>query len=307
MLIEQADLRNRLIRLDGLPAARDDHPRAGRSRAAHQPLSAHAVDHQHELRGRHRGRPPAARSALRAALGLPGRGAALHPLRGRLAGRAAAHGVFALAAFPTWHQPLLVAGVFVLLEALCSLAWSRCSTVRARGSPRSRCSARSPSGPGSGARRGCSSPPRSRCAWSSSPSTYPAWNSSASWWPRPRPSPRTSPTTSVCSPRTTDEAARIVEEYSKDHPLEAVYDDLILPALGRARRDRRTEQLPEVEERYVWSAAREIVLSLHARRHAAKLAADVEGGAGPPATARPARTRFTCSPVRCATRQTSWG
>ena len=29
--------------------------------------------------------------------------------------------VFALAAFPTWHQPLYVAGLFVLLEALCSL------------------------------------------------------------------------------------------------------------------------------------------------------------------------------------------
>ncbi len=30
--------------------------------------------------------------------------------------------VFALAAFPTWHQPLYVAGLFVLLEALCSFA-----------------------------------------------------------------------------------------------------------------------------------------------------------------------------------------
>ncbi len=29
--------------------------------------------------------------------------------------------VFALAAFPTWHQPLFVVGVFVLLEALCTL------------------------------------------------------------------------------------------------------------------------------------------------------------------------------------------
>jgi predicted PurR-regulated permease PerM len=29
--------------------------------------------------------------------------------------------VFALAAFPTWHQPLLVVGIFVLLESFCVL------------------------------------------------------------------------------------------------------------------------------------------------------------------------------------------
>ena len=96
-----------------------------------------------------------------------------------------------------------------------------------------------------------------------------------------------------------DEAARIVADYAKDRPLEAVYDDLILPALARARRDRRQEQLRETEERYVWRAAREIVEDLHAKRHATTLAADAEGGTGPPSATPPSRTMLVlASPVR---------
>ena len=82
--------------------------------------------------------------------------------------------VFALAAFPTWHQPLLVVGALrACWSRSAASCWSPCSTARARVSPRWRCSARSRSGPGSGGRSGCCSPPRSRSAWSSSPSTSP--------------------------------------------------------------------------------------------------------------------------------------
>ncbi len=198
--------------------------------------------------------------------------------------------VFALAAFPTWHQPLFVVGVFVLLEALCTLLLEPLLYVQ--------------------------STKISQVALLCSVAFW-AWL----WGPvglllavpltvclivfakhvpgmefvgilvaeAPPIAPHIAYYQRLLA-EDTDEAARIVEEYSKDHPLEAVYDDLILPALGRARRDRRNEQLPEAEERYVWSATREIVLGLHARRHAAKLAADVEGGAGPPETARPSPT-----------------
>lgn len=65
------------------------------------------------------------------------------------------------------------------------------------------------------------------------------------------------------------EAARIVSEYAKDRPPEKVYDDLILPALTHARRDRRHRLVPETVERYVWATTRELVDELHARRLAA--------------------------------------
>jgi predicted PurR-regulated permease PerM len=78
------------------------------------------------------------------------------------------------------------------------------------------------------------------------------------------------------------EAARIVAEYAKDHPIEAVYDTLILPALNHARRDRRQSLLPESAERYIWRATREILEELHAKRGTTRVDA-----AEPP---RPSRT-----------------
>ena len=78
------------------------------------------------------------------------------------------------------------------------------------------------------------------------------------------------------------EAARIVAEHAKDHPIEAVYDTLILPALNHARRDRRQSLLPESAERYIWRATREILEELHVKREAARADA-----AEPP---RPSRT-----------------
>ena len=216
--------------------------------------------------------------------------------------------VFALAAFPTWHQPLLVVGAlraprgagcsFALepllygqsagvsqVALLCSVAfwawlWGPIGLLladAAHGVPGRLRQAR--------ARHGVRRHPDGR---------------------RRRRSPRTSPTTSVCSPRTATRRRASSSEYSKDHPLEAVYDDLILPALGHARRDRRNGQLPEAEERYVWERhPGDRGLGLHARRRAAKLAADRRGGTGPPD--RAAARRSTCSPVRCATRRTCWG
>jgi predicted PurR-regulated permease PerM len=207
--------------------------------------------------------------------------------------------VFALAAFPTWHQPLLVVGIFVLLESFCVLVLEPLLYVQ--------------------------STKISQVALLCSVAFW-AWL----WGPvglllavpltvclivfakhvpgmefigilvaeAPPIAPHIAYYQRLLA-EDTDEAVRIVEEYLKDHPLEVVYDDLILPALGRARRDRRHEQLPEAEERYVWSATREIVLGLHARRHAAKLTADVDGGAGPPETARPVRlVHMLASPVR---------
>jgi predicted PurR-regulated permease PerM len=93
-----------------------------------------------------------------------------------------------------------------------------------------------------------------------------------------------------------DEAARIVTERAKEHPLEAVYDEVIVPALRHARRDRRQELLPEEDQRYIWQATREIVDGL-AADHPAALAA-----ARPAASEEPARftrnVRVLAVPVR---------
>ncbi len=56
-----------------------------------------------------------------------------------------------------------------------------------------------------------------------------------------------------------DEAAEIVEEYVKTHPVESVYDDLLVPALAQAKRDRARGHLSAEEERIVVRATREIL------------------------------------------------
>jgi hypothetical protein len=206
---------------------------------------------------------------------------------------------FALAAFPTWHQPLLVLGVFALLEALCTLVLEPLLYVQ--------------------------SAKISQVALLCSVAFW-AWL----WGPAGlllavpltvclivfakhvpgmefigilvAEAPPIDPHIAFYQRLLAEdeaEAARIVTEYAKDHPLEAVYDDLILPALGRARRDRRHGQLPEADERYVWHTTREIVLGLHARRQAAKVVEDSDGGVAPLATARPSRrVHMLASPVR---------
>ena len=56
-----------------------------------------------------------------------------------------------------------------------------------------------------------------------------------------------------------DEAFEVVESYVKTHPLEQLYDDVLLPALGRVRSDETRGALNEGETRAVVDAAREIV------------------------------------------------
>ena len=208
-------------------------------------------------------------------------------------------GVFALAAFPTWHQPLLVAGLFVLLEALCSMALEPLLYGQSAGV--------------------------SQVALLCSVAFW-AWL----WGPvglllatpltvclvvfaKHVPGmefigilmadvPPIAPPLAYYQRLLAGdeaEAARIATEYAADHPLEAVYDEVILPALGRARRDRRHAQLSEEDERYVWRATREIVETLRATRDTERRAADAEAGAGPSgASASDRKILMLASPVR---------
>ena len=94
-----------------------------------------------------------------------------------------------------------------------------------------------------------------------------------------------------------DEALRIVTERAKEHPLEDVYDQVIVPALRHARRDRRRGALPEGGQRYVWEATRQIVDEVAASLRAAASATPPADPAEEPAR-RPRNVRVLAVPVR---------
>jgi predicted PurR-regulated permease PerM len=206
--------------------------------------------------------------------------------------------VFALAEFPTWHQPLLVAGLFILLETLASFVLEPLLYGQSAGVSQVAliCSVAfwawlwGPIGL-------LLATPLTVCLvvlakhvpgmefigilMADAPPIAPA----AAYYQR-------------LLAEDQPEAARIVAEYAKEHPVEAVYDTLILPALSHARRDRRQDLLPESAERYIWGSTREILEELHAKRQAARLdAADAPGQPSEPSRA-PRKGHVLAVPVR---------
>jgi hypothetical protein len=63
-----------------------------------------------------------------------------------------------------------------------------------------------------------------------------------------------------------DEAAELVDEYLQTHTLTEVYDDLLLPALTSAKRDRAKDALTDEDVQFVVQATRAIVEDLGVRR-----------------------------------------
>ncbi len=59
------------------------------------------------------------------------------------------------------------------------------------------------------------------------------------------------------------EAAEIVEEHLKTHPQEQLFDEVLIPALSHARRDRELGRLTEDGEQFVFRATREIIEDLN--------------------------------------------
>jgi predicted PurR-regulated permease PerM len=59
------------------------------------------------------------------------------------------------------------------------------------------------------------------------------------------------------------EAAEIVEEHLKTHPQEQLFDEVLIPALNYARRDRELGRLTEDGEQFVFRATREILEDLN--------------------------------------------
>jgi predicted PurR-regulated permease PerM len=295
MLIEREDLRNRLIRLGG-------HGRLI--------TTTHALDETAQRISRYLVMQSLINTSfgIGVTVGLLLFGVSYAPLWGFLAAvlrfipyvgvwlGALIPITFALAEFPTWQEPLLVAGLFIFLEALCSFALEPLLYGQSAGV--------------------------SQVALICSVAFW-AWL----WGPiglllatpltvclvvlaKHVPGmefigilmadvPPISPATAYYQRLLAEdevEAARIVAEYAKDHPIEAVYDTLILPALMHARRDHRRDLLPESAQLYIWRATREIVEGLHTRRRAAGAA---DGPEGPSKPRRPSRqSHLLAVPVR---------
>jgi len=59
------------------------------------------------------------------------------------------------------------------------------------------------------------------------------------------------------------EAAEIVEDHLKSHPMDQIYDEVLVPALNYARRDRDLGRLTEEGEQFVLRATRELLDDLN--------------------------------------------
>jgi hypothetical protein len=86
-----------------------------------------------------------------------------------------------------------------------------------------------------------------------------------------------------------DEAAALVETYGQTHAPEDVYDDLVVPALTMAKRDREQDAITPEDLHFVLQATRAIVEAVELRQAQALTAAgaDAPAGEAPVATTRP--------------------
>lgn len=62
-----------------------------------------------------------------------------------------------------------------------------------------------------------------------------------------------------------DEAGEIVEEVCRERPLAEVYDSVVIPALQMARSDRQQERIEDERARFIYQSARELIEDLGAQ------------------------------------------
>jgi predicted PurR-regulated permease PerM len=93
-----------------------------------------------------------------------------------------------------------------------------------------------------------------------------------------------------------DEAEEIVEEYLKTHPMEQIYDEVLIPALSDVKRDFNFGKLDEGNQRFIFKATREILEDLNGLNpNAFSSPAAMIKKASPPTTPR---VRILGCPVR---------
>lgn len=68
--------------------------------------------------------------------------------------------------------------------------------------------------------------------------------------------------------RDQDEATDLVEEFLSSHPVEAVYDEILIPALVAAKRDKGRGELSDEDERFILAVTRDLIDDLTGGRAA---------------------------------------
>ncbi len=87
--------------------------------------------------------------------------------------------------------------------------------------------------------------------------------------------------------RDQEEAAELAETYVGEHGLEALYEDVLIPVLDLAERDRHSEALSEERTRFVFDSMRTLVEDLYERSGRSQGGADESGEAKEPAAETP--------------------
>jgi predicted PurR-regulated permease PerM len=98
--------------------------------------------------------------------------------------------------------------------------------------------------------------------------------------------------------RDQDEATQLVLAQAKASPPEEVYDDFLVPALNYAKRDRERDDLTESDEQFVLQAVREILEDLGERREAATAAKEAVHPEDQTNASAPIQLRILACPAR---------
>ncbi len=99
--------------------------------------------------------------------------------------------------------------------------------------------------------------------------------------------------------RDTHEAKELVDAHIKKGSLEAVYDELLIPALTLAKRDRERDELTDDDEQFILDATRGVVAEL-GKRAASDQAAEPKTGLNGDHAPAP-KVHVLCCPARDAT------
>jgi predicted PurR-regulated permease PerM len=98
-----------------------------------------------------------------------------------------------------------------------------------------------------------------------------------------------------------DEAEEILEDYLKTHPMEQIYDDVLVPALNDVKRDFKFGKLDESSQQFVFGATRNILEELNSLKP--KTSANTTASVKPTSididhSAAPPKFRIVGCPVR---------
>ncbi|MCI0745633.1 MAG: AI-2E family transporter [Verrucomicrobia subdivision 3 bacterium] len=98
--------------------------------------------------------------------------------------------------------------------------------------------------------------------------------------------------------RDPEEAAELAEDFLKDRPLVALYDEVVLPALSMVEMGRRRGTLHELKQRYIWTNARSLIEGLADHVDKSSEAESPDGDTDAKQVSAPATPSVVCIPAR---------